>query len=110
MNAKTMSIVALVCGILGAVGGFIPGVCYVALPLAIVGIVFGVMGKKKAKETGEATGLATAGLVLGIIGTAFAVIGLICVICVFSTANSIINAAADGSLESALNELSSLAG
>ena len=31
--------------------------------------------------TGSASGLATAGLVLGIVGTAFAVLGLICTVC-----------------------------
>lgn len=79
MSAKNMSIVALVCGILGIVGAWIPVVCYITLVLSIVGIVFGVKGRKAAAENEK--GLATAGLVLGIIGTAFAVIGVICAIC-----------------------------
>lgn len=79
MSAKNMSIVALVCGILGIVGAWIPVVCYVTLVLSIVGIVFGVKGRKAAAENEK--GLATAGLVLGIIGAAFAAIGVICAIC-----------------------------
>lgn len=79
MSAKNMSIVALVCGILGIVGAWIPVVCYVTLVLSIVGIVFGVKGRKVAAENEK--GLATAGLVLGIIGAAFAAIGVICAIC-----------------------------
>lgn len=74
-----MSIVALVCGILGIVGAWIPVVCYVTLILSIIGIVFGVKGRKAAAENEK--GLATAGLVLGIIGAAFAAIGVICAIC-----------------------------
>ena len=61
---------ALVCGILGIVGSFIPVICYFALIPAILGIVLGAKGMKIAKITGQGQGLATAGLVLGIIGTA----------------------------------------
>lgn len=81
-NGKGMSIAALVCGILGIVGSFIPVICYFTLVLAILGIVFGAKGLKQAKAAGASTGLAVAGLVLGIIGTAFGAIGVICVICV----------------------------
>lgn len=80
-NGKGMSIAALVCGILGIVGSFIPVVTYFTFILAILGIVFGAKGNKIAKETGEGKGMATAGLVLGIIGTAFGVLGILCVAC-----------------------------
>ena len=73
---KKYSIAALVCGILGIVGSFIPIVTYFTFILAILGIVFGVKGRKLA-EPGS-TGLATAGFVLGIIGTAIGAIGVIC--------------------------------
>ena len=81
-NSKGFSIAALVCGILGIIGSFIPVVCYFTFVLAVLGIVFGVLGRKKANP-GE-TGLATAGLVLGIIGTAFGAVGIICIICAAS--------------------------
>ena len=73
-----MSVAALVCGILGIVGGFIPIVMYFTLVLSILGIVFGVKGMKKSKETGTGHGLAVAGLVCGIIGAAFSGVGVIC--------------------------------
>ena len=85
-NGKGMSIAALICGILGIVGSFIPVVCYVTLILSILGIVFGVKGQKIAKATGEGKGLATTGLVLGIIGVAFGAVGAICAICVVCAA------------------------
>ncbi len=81
-NGKGMSIAALVCGILGIIGSWIPVVTYFTLILAILGIVFGAKGLKTAKVTGEGKGLATAGMVLGIIGTAFGAIGVLCAACV----------------------------
>ena len=73
-----MAIAALVCGILGIVGSFIPVVAYFTTVLAILGIVFGVKGKKQAELTNSGKGLATAGLVRGIIGTEFGLLGVIC--------------------------------
>ena len=58
---KNFSIAALVCGILGIVGAFIPYFNYLTLVLGILGIVFGVKGRKLS-EAG-ATGMATAGSV-----------------------------------------------
>lgn len=80
-DGKGMSIAALVLGILGIVGSYIPVVCYFTTLCAILGIVFGIKGRKMSvAANGKASGLATAGLVLGIIGTAFAVLGLICTV------------------------------
>lgn len=79
-DGKNWSIAALVLGIVGIVGGYIPIVTYFTLIAAILGIVFGVKGRKLSVAAyGKASGLATAGLVLGIIGTAFAALGVICV-------------------------------
>lgn len=82
MENKTnnMALAALICGILGIIGSWIPVVCYFTFILAILGIVFGIKGKKKAMETNEGKGLATAGLVLGIVGTVFGVAGILCAI------------------------------
>lgn len=78
-DGKGMSIAALVLGILGIIGGWIPVVCYFTTVCAVLGLIFGILGRKKsALVNGKPSGLATAGLVLGIIGTAIAVLGLIC--------------------------------
>lgn len=87
-SSKGISIAALVCGIVGIVGAWFPVICYFALIIAIVGIVLGAIGMKKAKENNEPKGLATAGLVLGIIGTALAVIGVICIVACTVAANA----------------------
>lgn len=75
-----MAIAALVCGILGIVGSYIPIVQYFTTVLAIIGIVLGVKARNQAMAAEEPTGMATAGMVLGIIGTALSVIGIICIV------------------------------
>ena len=89
-NGKGMSIAALICGILGIIGGIlpVPFIGVITLILSILGIVFGVKGQKIAKETGEGKGLATAGLVLGIVGVAFGAVGALCAICAVCAAAS----------------------
>ncbi|GHU34218.1 hypothetical protein FACS1894105_00600 [Clostridia bacterium] len=77
--ASGTAIAALICGILGIIGGFIPIVQYFTLVLAIVGTVLGVKARKSAGPNSR--GIATAGLVLGIIGLAFSAIGVICAVC-----------------------------
>lgn len=77
MTTKNMAIVSLVCGIVGIVGSFIPYVSYIAPLCAIAGIVFGALALKNVKAgncEGNEKGLATAGLVLGIVSTAVSVL------------------------------------
>jgi hypothetical protein len=80
-----MGVAALICGILGLVGGFIPGVGPFTGVLAILAIIFGVIGRKKGEG-----GTATAGLVLGIIAIAVTVIVyLACAACVGAGASAL---------------------
>lgn len=87
-GSNTASIVALVCGIISIVACWIPYLNTVALVLGIVGIIFGVKGRKNA-PAGK-TGMATAGFVLAIIGTVFSAIGfLTCTLCVICAGEAI---------------------
>ncbi len=83
---KGLSIAGLVCGIISAILAWFGAISIVALALGIVGIFCAAKGKAKAREVGAATGLGTAGLVLSIIGTSIAGIGVLswalCVACV----------------------------
>lgn len=79
--SKGLSIAALICGILGIIGGWFPVVQYFTFVLAILGIILGAKAKKAAVANGEPTGMATAGLVLGIIGTALGALGIVCTVC-----------------------------
>lgn len=91
---KGKAIAGLILGIVALIfsffGGFISAWCYViALPIAIVGLVLSVMGGKALKAAGQPKGIATAGLVIGIIATVFGAITFFtCGICVifFATA------------------------
>jgi len=75
-----MGIAGLVLGILGAIGGWIPGLNYVAWLLALIGIILSAIAMKKAKTANQPAGIAVAGLVLSIIGLVVALAGLICIL------------------------------
>jgi len=77
---KGMSVAAMVLGIIAMVIGWIPGVGWLGLPCAIVALILGIIGRKKAKEVGAPTGMATAGVVLGIISLAVTTLAIICLV------------------------------
>lgn len=81
-----MAIASLVIGIIAIVLSaslfWAPFVNIIPLVIGIVGIVIGALARKKAVEAGTPTGMPTAGLVLAIIATVFAGIGVLsCTIC-----------------------------
>ena len=81
-DGKGKSIAALVLGIIGVVLGWFTYVSIVSLALSILGIVFGAQGRKACVAAyGKASGMATAGLVLGIIGTCISALGSVCTVC-----------------------------
>lgn len=59
-----MGVASLVLGIIGLLFSFIPFFGQYALPLTALALIFGAFGRRKA----AARGLATAGLVLGLVG------------------------------------------
>lgn len=72
-----MAIASLVLGIVAIVFSFIPGLNFLGLISGIVGLVLGVIAKKKTPS-----GMATAGLVVSIIGVVLTALVLIaCVAC-----------------------------
>lgn len=78
-----MGVAALVLGIVALVCTFIPGAGVIGMIIGIVGIILGALAKKKGQS-----GVATAGLVCSIIGTAICGIGfLACSACVGSIAS-----------------------
>lgn len=91
-NGKGLAVAGLVLSIVGLVFSFL-GTWFsvLALPMSIVGLVLAVMGGKKLKAVGAPAGIATAGLVLGIIAVVFSAIFFftcgICTICVAAEIN-----------------------
>jgi len=77
-----MAVAGLVLGIISIVGGIIPGLNVFPMWLAgIVGIILSAIARKREKTT-----IATAGLILSIIGTALALIFWIACICIAGAA------------------------
>ena len=85
-----MGIAGLIFGILGAIGGFVPGLNYGAWLFALIGIILSAIAMKKSKD-----GIAIAGLVISIIGFVIAISGLICVL---ACAGAVAGAAAGAGL------------
>lgn len=92
-NGKGLSIAGLVLGIVAVVFCWLAIWNTIALVCAIVGLICAIKGKKLATESGEPTGIATAGLVLSIIGLVFAGIGFltctVCSLCIIGSAGSL---------------------
>jgi len=86
-----MAVAGLVLGILSLIGGGIPGVnAFPMWLLGVVGIILSAVARSKAKKEGQPTGIATAGLVLSIIGTVFAFIFFLsCAVCAAGAAGGL---------------------
>ena len=68
-KGNSLGIAGFVTGLLGLILSLIPILFYAGIVLDVVGIVFGAIGRSRAKEPGVPhRGLATAGLVMGIVG------------------------------------------
>ena len=88
-TGKGFSVAALVLGIISCILAWIYIVNIAAIVLSVLGLIFAVMGRKKAIAAGASTGLGTAGLVLSIIGLSIAAIGFIsCTLCVACAAKA----------------------
>lgn len=72
-NTKKMSLAALICGILGIVGGWISVVQNFTFVLAIVAIVLGSKVMKDSSASAEEVKQAKLGRLLGIIGVVFTI-------------------------------------
>ena len=70
-----VAVAGFVCGLIGAILSIIP-FFWLVFPgiLDVLGIVFGIRGRRNAAAGATQGGLATAGLVLGIVGLVFFVL------------------------------------
>ena len=92
-NAKapldTLALISMICGIVSTVFAILCCCCTgisqtIALLAGIAGIVLAILSKKN-DPAGKFNGMALAGLICGIVGSVFALIGFICIIANFST-------------------------
>jgi uncharacterized membrane protein YbaN (DUF454 family) len=71
----------LVLGIIGIVLSWFPA-ALLGIPLALVGLILGILARKNAQETQQPTGMATGGLVVSIIGMILGILfSVTCVAC-----------------------------
>jgi len=73
---QTMASAALICGVLGIVGAWIPLVKYFTGLLTIAAVVFGAISMRKLPVGQKGHGLAMAGFVIGIVSVICAIIGI----------------------------------
>ena len=66
-------------GIFSIICGFIPVVCFVALGAAVLAIIGGIVGRMKNYNPASVK-IATIGLVLGVVGLVFSLLGIVCTV------------------------------
>ncbi|MBF7090259.1 DUF4190 domain-containing protein [Flavobacterium sp. ALJ2] len=69
-----MGIAAFVLGILATIAAFIPCFGLIAILFGVLAIIFGAIGLSQAKNENAPTTMPKAGLILGIVATAFVII------------------------------------
>lgn len=77
-KGNRLGVAGFVFGLIGAIFGLIPLLFWIAFPLGVLGLVFGRMGRRRAKREPErgGKGLATAAVILGAIAIILATIGI----------------------------------
>lgn len=82
-NRNGIAVAAMVCGIVSVALGWIPVLFVVGAVLAVLAIIFGIVGIGRARPSGRRKGFAIAGLVTGSAGVLAAAGGLVLTIVVF---------------------------
>ena len=72
-----IAVAALVCGIIGVLIAWIPFIVFGGVILAILGLVFGIVGLRRSNLVGRGRGPAITGIVTGGIGIALSILGIV---------------------------------
>ncbi|MFH6992523.1 DUF4190 domain-containing protein [Flavobacterium sp. FlaQc-48] len=75
-----MGIAALVLGIVAAIAAFIPCFGLIAILFGVLAIIFGAIALSQAKKGNASTTMPKAGLILGIVATAFVIIWMLVIV------------------------------
>jgi hypothetical protein len=82
-----IAVAGFVCALVGLLVSWVGW----TIVLCVIGLVLSIMGRRQAVERGAPTGLATAGIVLGIIGTVIAIIIIVFVIILVSEGDDVLD-------------------
>jgi len=85
---------ALVCGIIGVLLAWVPFVVVAGFVLAVLALVFGIQGIRRANVSQSGRGKALAGVILGTVGLALSVLGVLLSVVVFREVRAFMNPAA----------------
>jgi hypothetical protein len=94
MPGNGMATAALTCGIISLALGWIPVVFAVGLVLAVLAVVFGVIGLRRSRDIGRGRGFAIAGVITGSVGVLVAMGGLAFTVVVYRAIDRFQNPAA----------------
>lgn len=72
-----IAVAALVCGVIGLLIAWIPFIVAAGIVLAGLGLIFGIVGLRRSRDSGRGRGQAIAGIVTGSIGLALSVLGIV---------------------------------
>lgn len=72
-----IAVAALTCGIIGMLIAWIPFIGFAGAVLAILGLVFGIVGLRRSNLVGRGRGQSIAGIVTGSVGIALAILGIV---------------------------------
>jgi|GEM_PF-2013092 len=78
-NGKAFGIASMVCGIISLIWGIIPCVGLVALPVAVISIIFGCISYKQSRDNSQPSGMAIAGLVTSIFALIFVIAWIVAI-------------------------------
>jgi hypothetical protein len=72
-----LAVAGFVCALIGAFAGLIPLLFWLAIPLGLLGLVFGIVGRRRAKREPAVgrRGMASWGIALGIVAVGFGIWG-----------------------------------
>lgn len=85
---------AMVCGIIGVLLAWMPFLVVAGLVLAVLALVFGIQGVRRAGVTTTGRGPAIAGVVLGAVGLGLSVVGVLLSVVAFREVRDFMNPAA----------------
>jgi predicted permease len=71
-----MAVAGMICSLIGMIFSIFPCLL-IGIPLAIIGLVLSIIGRRHSVERGSGTGMATAGIVMGVIALVAATIWII---------------------------------
>lgn len=77
---QAMGIAALVLGIIAVIAAFIPCFGLIAILFGVLAIIFGAIGLSQAKKENASITMPRAGLILGIVATAFVIIWMLVIV------------------------------